>query len=181
MQSFFLSFKPFGKPATLTCVHHIRMVFWIITIIFSFSWFFPPSSVCDEKVVFTFHRWLIVFVLFSGNTHNRTSSLAGLLKVPSWKEERVIWRCQLPAIGFRGFSIFNCCLRLVSEVLFNFYFEFKLSQFKIVSCLRLASVEVAHAPGKTHVVGHTPCRPPDNNDVIEHSAKKVRKLEHFQW
>jgi len=59
---FFLSFKPFGKPATLTCVHHIRMVFWIITIIFSFSWFFPPSSVCDEKVVFTFHRWLIVFV-----------------------------------------------------------------------------------------------------------------------
>merc|ERR1719458_953744 len=28
------------------------------------------------------------------------------------------------------------------------------------SFLRLASVEVAHAPGKTHVVGHTPCCPP---------------------
>jgi len=28
-------------------------------------------------------RQALVFVLFSGNTHNRTSSLAGLLEVPS--------------------------------------------------------------------------------------------------
>jgi len=55
---FFLSFwRTFGKP--LTRVHHIRMIFESLYFLF---WFLPPSSVCDEKVVFTFHRWLIVFV-----------------------------------------------------------------------------------------------------------------------
>ena len=43
-----------------------------------------------------------------------------------------------------------------------------LFEFSVVSCLILASVEVAHSPGETHVVTHTPGGSPDNNDVIQY-------------